>query len=73
MSVRLVFALVSRAEIVILILPSTAESQGLIDARRLALMRQGALLVECRARTDSCRPMRWSRRCKRDGFALRLT
>ncbi len=33
------------ADIVILILPSTAESRGLIGERQLALMRQGALLV----------------------------
>ena len=33
------------AEIVILILPSTAESRGLIGRRQLALFRQGALLV----------------------------
>lgn len=33
------------AEIVILILPSTAESRGLIDGRRLALMQRGTLLV----------------------------
>ena len=33
------------AEIVILILPHTAESHGLMDARRLALLPQGALLV----------------------------
>ncbi len=33
------------AEIVILILPSTPESNKLIGARQLALMRQGALLV----------------------------
>jgi phosphoglycerate dehydrogenase-like enzyme len=33
------------AEIMILILPSTAESKGLIGARQFALMRQGALLV----------------------------
>jgi phosphoglycerate dehydrogenase-like enzyme len=38
-------ALLPRAEIAILILPATAESQGLIDARRLALLPQGALLV----------------------------
>ncbi|MGB6697002.1 MAG: NAD(P)-dependent oxidoreductase, partial [Terracidiphilus sp.] len=44
-AVRELDQLLPRAEIVILILPSTAESQGLIDARRLALMRQGALLV----------------------------
>jgi len=37
--------LLPAAEIVILILPSTAESRHLIDARRLALMQQGALLV----------------------------
>jgi phosphoglycerate dehydrogenase-like enzyme len=33
------------ADIVILILPSTAESHHLIGRRQLALMRQGALLV----------------------------
>jgi phosphoglycerate dehydrogenase-like enzyme len=37
--------LLPRAEIVILILPSTAESYRLIGARQLALMPQGALLV----------------------------
>jgi phosphoglycerate dehydrogenase-like enzyme len=37
--------LLPQAEIVILILPSTAESHHLIGRRQLALMRQGALLV----------------------------
>jgi phosphoglycerate dehydrogenase-like enzyme len=34
-----------QAEVVILILPSTAESHHLIGRRQLSLMRQGALLV----------------------------
>jgi phosphoglycerate dehydrogenase-like enzyme len=38
-------SLLPHAEIVILILPSTAESHHLIGSRQLALMRQGALLV----------------------------
>jgi phosphoglycerate dehydrogenase-like enzyme len=38
-------SLLPRAEIVVLILPSTAESYRLIGARQLALMPQGALLV----------------------------
>jgi phosphoglycerate dehydrogenase-like enzyme len=33
------------AEVVVLILPATAESRGLIGARQLALMQQGTLLV----------------------------
>jgi phosphoglycerate dehydrogenase-like enzyme len=33
------------AEVVVLILPSTEESRGLIGSRQLALMQQGALLV----------------------------
>ncbi len=37
--------LLPQAEIVILILPSTPETQGLIGASQFALMRQGALLV----------------------------
>jgi phosphoglycerate dehydrogenase-like enzyme len=37
--------LLPQAEIVILILPSTVESHHLIGSRQLALMRQGALLV----------------------------
>jgi phosphoglycerate dehydrogenase-like enzyme len=37
--------LLPQADVVILILPSTAESHHLIGARQLALMRQGALLV----------------------------
>jgi phosphoglycerate dehydrogenase-like enzyme len=37
--------LLPRVEIVVLILPATAESRWLIDAPQLALMRQGALLV----------------------------
>jgi phosphoglycerate dehydrogenase-like enzyme len=37
--------LLPRAEVVVLILPSTAESHGLIGSRQLALMPQGALLV----------------------------
>jgi len=38
-------SLLPRADIVVLILPSTAESNRLIGARQLALMPQGALLV----------------------------
>jgi phosphoglycerate dehydrogenase-like enzyme len=38
-------SLLPRAEIVILILPATAESRSLIGRRQLGLMRQGALLV----------------------------
>jgi phosphoglycerate dehydrogenase-like enzyme len=38
-------SLLPRAEIVVLILPSTAESYRLMGARQLALMPQGALLV----------------------------
>jgi len=38
-------ALLPRAEIVVLILPHTPETHGLIDRPRLALMRKGALLV----------------------------
>jgi phosphoglycerate dehydrogenase-like enzyme len=38
-------ALLPRAEIVILILPATAETRSLIDRRRLALLPQGTLLV----------------------------
>jgi phosphoglycerate dehydrogenase-like enzyme len=38
-------SLLPHAEIVILILPSTAESHHLIGSRQFALMRQGALLV----------------------------
>jgi phosphoglycerate dehydrogenase-like enzyme len=37
--------LLPRAEVVVLILPSTAESRGLIGRRQLGLLRQGALLV----------------------------
>jgi len=37
--------LLPRAEVVVLILPATPESKGLIDRRQLALMRQGTLLV----------------------------
>jgi phosphoglycerate dehydrogenase-like enzyme len=37
--------LLPRAEIVVLILPDTAESQGLIGAHQLGLLPQGALLV----------------------------
>jgi phosphoglycerate dehydrogenase-like enzyme len=38
-------SLLPRAEIVVLILPFTAETRGLIGPRQLALMPQGALLV----------------------------
>ena len=38
-------SLLPRAEVVVLILPATAETRGLIGRRQLALMRQGALLV----------------------------
>ncbi len=38
-------SLLPHAEIVVLILPLNAESRGLIGSRRIALMRQGALLV----------------------------
>jgi len=37
--------LLPKANVVVLILPATAESRGLIGKRQLALMRQGALLV----------------------------
>jgi phosphoglycerate dehydrogenase-like enzyme len=37
--------LLPRAEVVVLILPATAESRGLIGARQFAAMRQGTLLV----------------------------
>lgn len=37
--------LLPQAEVVVLILPATAESRGLIGARQFALMRQGALIV----------------------------
>lgn len=37
--------LLPRAEIVVLILPATPESRGLIGARQFALLRQGTLLV----------------------------
>ena len=37
--------LLPRAEVVVLILPSSAETCGLIGSRQLALLRQGALLV----------------------------
>src|SRR5215469_7274776 len=38
-------SLLPRADVVVLILPLTAESKGLIGRRQFALMRQGALLV----------------------------
>jgi phosphoglycerate dehydrogenase-like enzyme len=38
-------ALLPQVDVVVLILPSTAESRGLMGARQLARMRQGALLV----------------------------
>ena len=38
-------SLLPQAEVVVLILPSTPESRGLIGRRQLALLRQGALLV----------------------------
>jgi len=38
-------ALLPKAEIIVLILPSTAETRWLIDARQFSLMQQGALLV----------------------------
>jgi len=37
--------LLPRADVVVLILPSTAESRGLIGKKQLSLLRQGALLV----------------------------
>lgn len=43
--VRELDALLPSADIVVLILPATAESRWLIDAPQMALMRQGALLV----------------------------
>src|ERR1039458_1990483 len=44
-SVNELDSLLPRAEVVILILPSTAESKKLIGPRQFALMRQGALLI----------------------------
>jgi phosphoglycerate dehydrogenase-like enzyme len=38
-------ALIPRAQVIVLILPSTAESHRLIDAPQFALMQQGTLLV----------------------------
>jgi phosphoglycerate dehydrogenase-like enzyme len=38
-------SLLPQAEVVVLILPSTEETRGLIGSRQFALMRQGALLV----------------------------
>ena len=38
-------ALLPKAQVVVLILPSTAETRWLIGARQLSLMQQGALLV----------------------------
>ena len=38
-------SLLPRADVVVLILPSTPESKGLIGSRQLALLKQGALLV----------------------------
>ena len=38
-------ALLPRAQVVIVCLPETAETRGLLDARRLGLLPQGALLV----------------------------
>jgi phosphoglycerate dehydrogenase-like enzyme len=38
-------ALLPKAQVIVLILPSTAESCGLINAHRFSLMQQGALLV----------------------------
>jgi phosphoglycerate dehydrogenase-like enzyme len=38
-------SLLPRAQVVVLILPSTAETQGLIGPRQFSLMQQGALLV----------------------------
>ena len=37
--------LLPRAEVVVLVLPATQETRGLIGARQLALLRQGALLL----------------------------
>ena len=37
--------LLPKAEVIVLILPSTAETRSLIDAQQFSLMRQGALLV----------------------------
>jgi phosphoglycerate dehydrogenase-like enzyme len=38
-------SLIPRSDVIVLILPSTAETRHLINAHRLALMRQGTLLV----------------------------
>ena len=38
-------SVIPQAQVVVLILPSTAESRGLIGARQFALMKQGTLLV----------------------------
>jgi phosphoglycerate dehydrogenase-like enzyme len=38
-------ALLPKAEVIVLILPSTSETRWLIDARQFSLMQQGALLV----------------------------
>ena len=51
-------SLVPRAEIVILVLPLTDESRGLIGARQFELMRQGALVVNA-ARGAIIQKMHW--------------
>ena len=38
-------ALLSKAQVIVLILPSSAETRWLIDARQFSVMQQGALLV----------------------------
>jgi phosphoglycerate dehydrogenase-like enzyme len=44
-SVEELDALIPKAQVIVLILPSSAETRWLIDARQFALMQQGALLV----------------------------
>ena len=52
--------LLPRADVVILIIPGTSETKGLVDAGFLAAMKDGALLVNV-ARGRSWSPPTWSR------------
>ena len=60
------------ADVVVLVVPLTDETRGLVDAGFLAAMKDGALLVNV-ARGRSSTPTRWSPRCTPAGCAPRST
>ena len=62
--------LLPAADVVVLVVPLTDETRGLVDAAFLARMKDGALLVNV-ARGRSSSPTTWSPRCGPGGSRRR--